>query len=342
MSEVRSNGGERDGAAQLLAASRARVSAAATDLALPERLRLSDRQRSALAHLVSRLIGDIEDEIRSALLASVTGAPVRAALSSAAVPIALPILETSGLLSDPALIALLLRRAEEHRLARGRDGALLTELSGDPEEAVSAAAISLIVAQSRRLDAFQEPLVGSVDLPAELLHMIAWTVAAAIRRYLVQVQNLPGSDADEAVAAAVSRLLAGCDEGDGVDAQALRLARLLGVRARLDDAFVARAAEEGALPLFLAALSLRAEIDFSAAWEILAEPSGRGAVILLKGAGVMRQPAVSALLALAEREEPVAAQLDLFDTLSDDEARRLVSLWRRDPAYRGAVARLAA
>lgn len=341
MSEVRSNG-ERDGAAQLLASARARVAAAATDLALPERLRLTDRQRSALAHLVSRLIGDIEDELRSALAAGIAVPAVRAALSSAALPIALPILEEAGLLADPALIALLLRRAEEHRLARGAEGALLTELAGDPEAPVSAAAVSLLVAQSRRLDAFQEPLLAGGDLPAELLHMTVWTVAAALRRYLVAVHELPAAEADEAVAGAATDFLATFDEGDGVDAHALRLALLLRARNRIDDPFLARAAQEGALPLFLAALSLRAEVDVTGTWEILAEPSGRGSVLILRAAGVTRSAAVAILLAFAGREDAIAPQLDLFDTVSEDEAIRLVSLWRRDPAYRGAVARLAA
>jgi hypothetical protein len=342
MSEVRSNGVERDGAAQLLASARARVAAASADLALPERLRLTDRQRSALAHLLSRLIGDIEDELRSALLEKLVSPPVRAALSSASLPIALPILETAGLLADPALIALLLRRAEEHRLARGADGALLTQLAGDVEAPVSAAAVSLLVAQSRRLDAFQEPLLAGGDLPAELLHMIVWTVAAAIRRYLVAVHGLAAPDADDAVAHAATGFLSRSDEGDGVDAHALRLALLLRAHGRLDDAFIAHAAQEGSLSLFLAALAVRAELDIAGAWEILAEPSGRGAVLILRAAGIARQSSVAILLAFAGREDAIAPQLDLFDTISEAEAGRLISLWRRDPAYRGAIARLAA
>src|SRR4051794_4749927 len=140
MSEVRANGGELDGAAQLLASARARVSAAMADLALPEGLRLSDRQRITVTHLLRRLVGDIEDELRSALAAHFSGdgdAPLRAALSSATLPVAVPVLEGGGGLSDPALFALLLRRAEEHRLGRtAPERRLLTELGGDADEAI--------------------------------------------------------------------------------------------------------------------------------------------------------------------------------------------------------------
>ena len=120
MSDVRASGGELDGAAQLLASARARVTAAMADLALPDAFRLSDRQRLTVSHLLQRLVGDIEDELRSALaihFAADGEEPLRAALSSAVVPIAGPVLEGSGALADSALFALLLRRAEEHRLA---------------------------------------------------------------------------------------------------------------------------------------------------------------------------------------------------------------------------------
>ncbi len=52
--------------------------------------------------------------------------------------------------------------------------------------------------------------------------------------------------------------------------------------------------------------------------------------------------AASILLAIAAREEAVAAQIDLFDTTSPEAARQLLALWRRDPAYRAALGRLAA
>ncbi|MEO7177713.1 MAG: hypothetical protein ABIW83_02605, partial [Allosphingosinicella sp.] len=89
---MRANGGELDGAAQLLASAHARVAAAIADLALPEAFRLSDRQRLTVSHLLRRLVGDVEDELRSALAADFPrdeDSPLRAALSSASLPIAL-------------------------------------------------------------------------------------------------------------------------------------------------------------------------------------------------------------------------------------------------------------
>lgn len=345
MSEVRANGSELDGAAQLLASARARVSAAMADLALPDALRLSDRQRVAVSHLLRRLVGDVEDELRSGLIAHFAAdgeEPLRAALSSATLPIAVPVLQGGGALADPALFALLLRRAEEHRLARAApERGLLTALAGDLDDAVAAAALSLLVAESRRLDAFHEPLLAAGDLPAEVAHGLAWTVAAALRTYLIHRHRVRPAAADDAVTAATAAWLGRYDEGAGADALARRLASRLDQLGRLDDPLLVRAAGEGALPLFLAGLSLRTGLDPQALWELLPDSAGRGPAIVLRAAQVGRDAAASILLHLAGREEGVGGQLDLFDTLDAGEARRQILLWRLDPAYRAAVARLA-
>jgi len=346
MSEVRANGGELDGAAQLLASARARVAAAMADLALPEAFRLSDRQRVTLSHLLRRLVGDVEDELRSALAARFAAhdsEPLRAALSSASLPIAIPVLEGGGALADPALFALLLRRAEEHRLARAApDRQLLTALAGDSDEAVAAAAVSLLIAESRRLDAFHEPLLAGGDLPAEVAHGLAWTVAAALRTYLVARHGIAPAAADEAVTEAATAWLGRYDEGLGADALARRLALRLEERGRLDDALLVQAVAEGALPLFLAGLSLRTGLDLQALWELLPDSAGRGPAIVLRAAQVGREAVAAMMLHLAGREDAIGAQLDGYDSLDPEEARRHILLWRLDPAYRAAVARLAA
>ena len=345
MSEVRANGGELDGAAQLLASAQARVAAAIADLALPEAFRLSDRQRFTLSNLLRRLVGDIEDELRSALVAHFAGdeaLALRAALSSASLPIALPVIEAGGIVADPALFAILLRRAEEHRLARAvPEPALLTELAGDEDPAVAAAAVALLIAQSRRLDAFHEPIFASGDLPAEVEHGLAWTVAAALRTYLIGRHSVAPAAADGAVTAATAALLGRYDEGLGADSLARRLALRLEERARLDDSLLARAAGEGVLTLLLAGLSLRTGLEPQPAWELLSDSSGRGPAIILRAAHLEREAAASILLRLADREESVGARLDAFDSLEPAQARHHILLWSLDPAYRSAVARLA-
>jgi uncharacterized protein (DUF2336 family) len=346
MAELRVTRADLDGGARLLASTRARLSAAIADLALPDSSRLTEWQLTTLHALLAGLIRGIEDDLRSALaghFGEEARGPLRAALTSAQLAIALPVLKEAGALDEPGLVSALLRRAEEHRLARASgETALLVELAGDGEEGLASEAMALLTAHSGRLDAFQEPLIGRVELSAEIEHGLVWSVAAALRRYLVVQHGVAAPAADEAIAAATWQWLARYDEGGTIDALSLRVARRLHELGRLDDALTVRALEEAGLPLFLAALAVRTGLDPASVWDILGDAPGRGPALLLRAAGLERRHAAVILLRLLDREEAVLPQLDRFDTLGDDEALQLLGLWRLDPGYRAAIARLAA
>ena len=348
MSDQRPSRSDKGDHARLLqAASRERLSVAVADLALPEKLRLSDWQRTTVSALLAKLVRTIEDELRTSL----ADAPLakrhdalHAALTSAHVAIAAQILERSAAHADPQLIAALIRRAEEHRRFRARTGetALLLELLRDGDEAVAEQAMAIVIAQSRRFDGFSEPVAARTELAAELEHRLVWRVAAALRHYMVERHAVAPAQADEAVVAAAERLLAAYDEGDSLEARSLRLARRLHETGRLADEFVERALGEGIFPLFLAALAVRARLSYASAWEILSDPGGRGAVLLLRAAGIARSHAAAILLGLGDSEAKVETQVDLFDVTEDSAAREALGLWRVNPGYREALAEVAA
>lgn len=341
MSDTRPSGGEVDGAAELLASARARLSAAAADLALPRRLRLSERDRATVSALFAATVRSLEDELRAFILPRLGGEALAASLGSAGLAIALPALEALGPAAVPGLLPLLLERAEEHRLDGDRLVLVPGQL-GEQRRFRGGEAMRLLILQASRLDAFQEPLVGRGDLSAEILHALAWTAAAALRAYAVERHGADPAGADAALTDGVALLLAGHDEGAGAAACSRRLVSRLVAAGRLDDRMTVRTLVEGTLPLFLAAVAARAGLDRTAAWEMLDEPSGRGAALLLGAAGLSRDAAATLLLRLAPSEARVAPQLDLFDTLGPDEARRRLTPWRADPAYRAAIAELRA
>ncbi len=344
MSETRRSS-ELDGAARLAASARARLDAAAADLHLPQRDRLTEWQRRTMLALLDRLIGSVEDDLRSALAARLPAEDyeaIHAALSSAQIEIARPLLDDAAPW-DPALIALLLRRAEEHRLqANGADNLLLVELSGNGDEAIAAEAMALLVAQSRRVDSFREPLLLRTELPAELEHGLVWTMAASLRAYLVCTHDVPPPVADQAIAEAAAALLSGYDEGETFATLALRLVRTLDAGGQLDDRLVARMAGEAGLPVLLAALSVRAGLSVDACWELIGDPGARGAVLLLRAARLSREAAGAILFALHGDGDAVIAEFERFDGVEPAGAAALLTLWRADPAYRAAVASLAA
>ena len=353
MAETGANGREKrgDAARLLLAAARERFAVAATDLLLPDGARLTEWQRLTAAALLTRLIHGLEDELRARLAPRFEAWPaVHAALASARVPIALPILERAQVLRDADLGNVLVRRVEEHRFwkahapADGQD--LLYALVRDGDETVSAEAMELVIARSRRFDRFQEPDMGQVELPAELQHKLVWLVAAALRHYIVQQHGLDAVDGiiEEAAAA----LVAAHDEGTILEAHATRLAQRLAATDRLDGAFLQRALSEGLLPLFIAGAAVLAGLDYAATWEVIADPRGRGPAILLRAAGIDRDEA-AAILLIANTHGPflsgtegdaTAAQLELYDGLDRGAAEDVLGLWRAAPGYRGAVARI--
>jgi uncharacterized protein (DUF2336 family) len=343
---------QSDAARLLLAAARERFAVAAADLLLPDRARLTEWQRLTAAALLTRLVRGLEDEMRSRLAVRFEEhEALHAALSSAHVPIALPILERAQVLRDAELSNVLVRRVEEHRYWKAHAGApaeggdeLLFALVRDADEEVAAEAMELVIARSRRFDRFQEP--GRVELPAELQHKLVWMVAAALRHYIVQQHHVAAVDA--AIEETASALIANYDEGATLEARAVRLARRLDAADRLDGELLARALAEGMLPVFIAGLAVRCALDYAAAWEVLADPRGRGPAILLRAAGVAREPVATILLLLNSRGplvsgaegEAAAEQLGLYDTLDLEAARDVLRLWQADPGYRASVARI--
>ena len=188
--------------------------------------------------------------------------------------------------------------------------------------------------------------MGQVELPAELQHKLVWMVAAALRHYIVQQHHVAAVDA--AIEESAGALIARHDEGAALEARAVRLVRRLHATGRLDGDLLARTLAEGMLPLFIAGVSMLCALDYAAAWEVLADPRGRGPALLLKAGGIERDSTAAILLLLNGRGHLVsgaegdatAEQLDLYDTLDEAAARDVLRLWQADPGYRASVARI--
>lgn len=340
-----------DAARLLLASARERNSVAATDLLLPEQSRLTEWQRLTASALLLRLVRSLEDDLRARLAGRFAdNEALQAALGSTRIEIALPVLERAQALRDPELGTLLVRRVEEHRFWKEHGGtdALLSELVRDEDDGIAAEAMTLLIARSRRFDRFQEPVMGHTDLPAELQHRLVWLTAAAFRQYIVQQHRIPSGSADAAISAAAAEIVAEHDEGIGLEATAMRLARQLHQKGRLEGTNLSQMLEDGQLPLFVAGLAVRCGLGYASAWEILSDPHGRGSALMLRCARVPRDSAAWILLLLNSRGrlfsgaegDVAAAQLDLFDGTDEAEAIEVLQLWRVDPGYRAAITRL--
>lgn len=314
------------------AAGSRRLSAVRADFFLDPRARLTEQERSLMTGMLTDLVESLADEFVAALPdsepANDEGERVVERLWSA------------GLFDIPDLVALLLRRAEEERITAairaGRSpgkGRFLQSLVGDEDSAVSAAAMALILARSRRRDRFDGPRIIFDDVSAEAAVPLANAVAAALRSDLAHRSE----PADERLADAAIAILARHDEGNRIEARAFELVHALDRAGRLDEALIRSALEEGEIGLLLEALGRLGGISFDSAWECFTGGSGRLAMLLRIG-GVSRElsgevVATAADLAGSDAETEIGA----FDSLSNEEVERTRRWLRLDPAYRSAI-----
>lgn len=322
-------------------AGRDRLSTVREDFFLNPEQRLNEQERAVMTAMLHGLVSDIADELRAAL-------PAKSAVANDEDNSELVAeLTAAGLLDQPKLIELLLRRADEEQITSavkarnaGRDGRLLQTLVSDENASVSAAAMALILARGRRRDRFGQARVEYDDLPAETAVDVTQIVSAGLRHRLLA--NLDRQAADRLLASAAAALLARHDESKRLEALATVLVRLLDEQGRLDEDLIAAAAADGEAVLVAEALARRAAIGGEDAFKLLLGGDGGSLMLLLRMAGASRELAARLLagpgdlLEIADAGRAIAR----FDSITQDEVDSAREWLRLDPCYRNALAAL--
>ena len=322
-------------------AGRDRLSTVRLDFFLDPDQRLNEQERAVMTAMLHGLVSDIADELRASLPASSAVANDEDNSELVAE------LSAAGLLDQPKLIELLLRRADDEQITTavrarnaGRDGRLLQTLVSDESAAVSAAAMSLILGRGRRRDRFGQSRVEFDDLPAETASDLTQIVSAGLRRRLLVTSDK--KTADRQLAAASAALLARHDEEKRLEALAAALVRLLDEQGRLDEDFIAASAADGEAVLVAEALARRSAISGEDAFNLLLGGDGASLMLLLRMAGASRELAARLLagpgdlLEIADAGRAIAR----FDAITQDEVESAREWLRLDPGYRSALAAL--
>ena len=318
------------------AAGRDRLPIVRRDLFLDDRARLTEQERALMSAMLGALIDQVADEIRLGLPPDMLAhaEPDRDAI--------VPRLWHGGALDRPALILLLLRRADEQLITAAcrdwrplSDGGTVERLVGDDHGGIASAAMALAVARGRRRDRFGRLGLEFDDVPRDEAHDLVHLVAAAMR------QGIGGVSVaiDEALADAADRLLDRHDEQRRVEVRALNLAEALVDVRGADDALVAALAAEGDAALVAALCAVRAGIAPETAWLLLVNDGARDAMLLARLAGLGRPAAAALVAALAEPllwGEPGEA-IAHFDRPAAPAIDAAARWWRLPPAYRDAL-----
>jgi hypothetical protein len=317
-------------------AGRRRLPTVRRDFFLDPRDRLTEQERALMTAMLVELLGTIAEEIRGTLPVGFVAAndednqQLFRELSEA------------GLLDQVDLITLLLRRADEERIAnavRARTaprGGFLQALIADEDEAISAAAMALILARGRRRNRLGQPRIEFEDLPAPLARNLANSVAAALRQH---VPGIPSKENHLPFGSAAAALLASRDDGRAVDGLTTALVRTLNRASYLDERLLESAAEEGDVAFLSAALGELAGIGAVGAWDYLADGDDGRLVLLLRLAGVSRNFAAQLLALLGDLVGIVdlGTEIGRFDGLDEAKARAASEWLQLDTGYRAAL-----
>jgi len=316
-----------------------RLSTVTADFFLDPAKRLTEQERALIGSLLDDLIGWVADQIR--LLLPPQYAPANDSDGHAL----RRILCDAGLLQRHDLMAVLLRSADEERIAtavRARfpsSPKVLQRLISNPDADVSSAAMELILARGRRRDRFGQPRLDFDDLPQRVAGGLAHAVAAALGR-----TALPGfgQESDRELASAADVVLGRRDMAKAIDALTRTLVEVLAKVGLLDEGMLDGAMREGDIRLLAHGLALQASIDSDSAWALMTSSRDGGAPLLLRMAGVSRTFAAQLMAAIGDQlgiRDP-AQGIRAFDSLEAEHIAASAAWMHLDPAYRAAADRL--
>ncbi|GGO16344.1 hypothetical protein GCM10007972_25300 [Iodidimonas muriae] len=340
-----------------------------TDLFLSEEGRLSEHERALMSDIMVKLVRTVEKSLRQELAdffakTDVDLPDVVRLLANDEIEVARPLLEKSKLLHDTDLIEVIRMRTDEHRLVIAlRDevsedvaNALVEYGNGDVIEALlrnadaslSQRAMEYLVAESRRVDRFQEPLLNREDLPSELAYRMYWWVAAALRKKIVSDFDVDPLVVDNAMRQASRGLIAQQKTSEGAYIKAQRLVHRLSETGDLTVEFLLGCLRQKRIAVFVAGLAELGCVDFRTAWRIFNDTGGESLAILAKAIGMERAQFTSVYLLISQAREGAKARgpgalkgiLDLFDRVSSVNARGALQYWQRDNAYQMALEEL--
>ena len=314
-----------------------RLATVRADFFLNPAHRLSEQERALMSAMLHCLVGEVADAVRAVL------PPGWAAANDESNLALVETLSRSGLLDDPALMALLVRRADEERIgasARARSGRrearTIQGLVSNEDGAVSAAAMALILARGRRRDRFGQCLLLFDDLPLELAEAFVEIICAGLRAGLDPVHGAGAADAE--LMAAGRSVLADHDPSRNIDAATAALIAALNSGQPLEPLILA-AAHEGELTFVAQAAAKRADLGGTTAIDELLSGDVRRVMALLRMAGLAREHAAGILAAIGDLlgiDDPARA-ITLFDRMSDAEVAEARAWLASPPAYRAAV-----
>ena len=325
---------------------------------------LDEGERELMADILARLSHDVEMSVRVALanrLSDKADAPAELInmLANEDIQVAYKILSTSPVLRDTDLVEVVRHRTMQHQLAvairrdlseevsmalveSGNEDVIVTLLNNQ-DARISSTVLEYLAEESKRIDAYQKPLVRRPELPSNLAEkMYAW-VSAAVRKYIVENFEVDVHDLDDNLSHSLHDAIV--NKPEEVDAAAVRLVDKLHESGELTAEFVLKALRQGQISLFELSFAKLAGLRPVLMRRIIYEPGGEAIGIACRAVGIDR-PTFLLIYRLSRRAQSEGASLSksevvnlsrFYDQTSQEATILVLRRWQRDQTFLNAL-----
>ena len=322
---------------------------------------LNDREAALIDDILNKLIHDFEAAVRRELadrLASLEGSPNEAvvALANDDIDIAKPLLMQCPALRDRDLIEIIHSRSREHQMSialRGMvskavsdalvetgDEAVITSLLSNKSARISDATLAYLVAESRRVDSYYEPLVLREDLSDELVKQIYDIVAQDLRSHILRHFELDPEVLDGELASLTDDLMASDDRPPGEVAHQgeapVRLAKALASAKAITPDFLVKVLRAGKINLFEALIGQLTGLEAQTLRKLIYTTDGKALAGICRAMGIPKKQLLEIYLMIRRsRTAPrtsftreVGAIARYFDRMAPAQALEALAHWR--------------
>ena len=323
---------------------------------------LSDRERALMSDILRQLVREVEISVRKDLaqrLADRGDAPreLVVALANNEIEVAHPILVHNTVLHDVDLIEIVRHRTQAHQLAVAMrknitedvsqalvdtgDTNVITTLLENGDAALSNSLMEYLVAESKRVDTFQNPLVNRRDLPPELARKMYWWVSAAARQHIVDNFSVDPAAIDDTIEGAVRDRIEDATMVAETPTEAEKVVHQIAGRGGLTEKFILGTLRDGEIALFEASFARAVDLRLKTARRLLYEPGGEALAMACRAVGfsaktfaTIFQSTRAANTANGPFDSRELGRLtDFFNCLRTTHAQAVVMRWRRDPEF---------
>ena len=270
------------------------------------------------------------------------------------------ILEKSAPFYASGLIEVIKHRMQSHRLTLallklGRESSITSPMEEPQGSIIRSLLVApapesvvrlkvFIDAESKRTDAFQNPLIRPVDLPPAVIKQLCWWIAAALREYAITLSLMDRETFDgcfeKATKAVIEQLH---DESPPVN-EAGEVIEILASSGRFSIELLLQLLRQGEVTLFEAGFAKLTGLRGTLVSRLLYETGGESLAVACKAVGI--EPADFAMLYGYTRHGRLTVDaarngnqdiIEFYDAIEKPAAEAVLERWRCDPDFLYAI-----